>query len=87
MADLIRARFIHKILQEEGGRFLDRQTSQIQAKVKERSGRLLSGRRFQVYGSDGDFDGELVFTMSGSWISVTWAAGRRERGARSITGR
>ena len=35
MADLIRARFIHKILQEEGGRFLDRQTSQIQAKVKE----------------------------------------------------
>lgn len=61
MPDIIRARFIRKVLQEEGNRFLSRQTSQIQSKVKEKSGRLLAGRRFQVYGSDGDFDSELVF--------------------------
>ena len=83
MADLIRARFIYKILQEEGGRFLDRQTSQIQAKVKERSGRLLSGRRFQVYGSDGDFDGELVFThpIYERFLDIRHLGGR-EKGTR-----
>ena len=89
MADLIRARFIHKILQEEGGRFLDRQTSQIQAKVKERSGRLLSGRRFQVYGSDGDFDGELVFThpIYERFLDIRHLGGREKGTRRQIHNR
>lgn len=83
MPDIIRARFIRKVLQEEGNRFLSRQTSQIQSKVKERSGRLLAGRRFQVYGSDGDFDSELVFThpVYERFLDIRHLGGR-EKGVR-----
>jgi len=83
MPDIIRARFIRKVLQEEGNRFLSRQTSQIQSKVKEKTGRLLAGRRFQVYGSDGDFDSELVFThpVYERFLDIRHLGGR-EKGVR-----
>jgi len=83
MPDIIRARFIRKVLQEEGNRFLSRQTSQIQSKVKEKTGRLLAGRRFQVYGGDGDFDSELVFThpVYERFLDIRHLGGR-EKGVR-----
>lgn len=61
MADLIRARFIHKILNEEAHKFMQAQTSRIQSVLTERTGYLLTHRSAQAFGSDGDFEGVIVF--------------------------
>lgn len=58
----IRARFIHKILKEEGDDFLKRQGEQIQRKTQCHTGRLLEDRRIYVYSSVGDFSAKMEFT-------------------------
>ena len=62
MADLIKARFIHKILNEEAAKFLTAQTSRIEAVLTEHTGYLRTHRTARAYGSDGDFEGEIQFT-------------------------
>lgn len=62
MADLIKARFIHKILNEEAAKFLTSQTSRIEAVLTEHTGYLRTHRTARAYGSDGDFEGEIQFT-------------------------
>lgn len=59
---MILSRFIKKTLQEEGERFLRRQTGRIVSKTSERTGNLLRDRRISVYGSNGDFDAMMTFT-------------------------
>ena len=60
MRDLIRDRFIHKVLKQEGDKFFRGQTKQIESKLKRQTGNLLANRRIMIYGSNGDFDAMLV---------------------------
>ncbi len=62
MADLVRDRFIRKILEEEGSRMLSRQTARIQSSLGSRSGTLLNSRNVSVSGGSGSFDGQLTLT-------------------------
>lgn len=61
MADLVKARFIHKILNEEAENYLQGQTSRIRSVLTDRTGYLLSHRSAVAKGSDGDFDGVIEF--------------------------
>lgn len=61
MADLVRARFIKRILDDEAKKFISAQSSRIEAVLTQRSGNLLQSRSAKAYGSDGDFEGVIVF--------------------------
>lgn len=62
MTDIVRDRFVHKVLKEEGEKLLSAQTRRIEARLGSRTGTLLHRRSVRTYGGDGDFDGVLVFT-------------------------
>ena len=61
MADIVRDRFIHKVLKEEGEKLLSSQTLVIGAKLESHTGALLNNRSAKAYGGNGDFEGVLVF--------------------------
>lgn len=83
MDERIRSRFVHKVLTEEASRFHERQTVQIQNKTTERTGRLLRGRSYQVYGSDGSFEAQVVFSfpIEERFLDITHLGGS-EKGRR-----
>ena len=61
--DIVKDRFIHKVLTEEAGKLESAQTAQIRLKTTERTGRLLRDRSYRKYGSDGTFSAKLEFTF------------------------
>ena len=61
--DIVKDRFIHKILTEEAGKLEAAQTEQIRRRTAERSGRLIFGRSYRKFGSDGTFEGKIEFTF------------------------
>lgn len=61
--DIVKDRFIHKILTEEAGKLETAQTEQIRRRTTERSGRLIFGRSYRKFGSDGTFEGKIEFTF------------------------
>lgn len=61
--DIVKDRFIHKVLTEEAGKLESSQTAQIRLKTRERTGRLLRDRSYRKYGSDGSFSAKLEFTF------------------------
>ena len=63
MADIVKDRFIHKVLTEEAGKLEKSQTEQIRSKTTERTGRLLRDRSYRKFGSDGTFAAKLEFTF------------------------
>lgn len=62
MTDIVRDRFVHKVLKEEGEKLLSSQTRRIEARLESRTGALLHRRSIRIDGGHGDFDGVLVFT-------------------------
>lgn len=60
-ADLIRARFIHKVLDEEARKFYAAQTSRMEAVLGEKTGHLLTHRTVRALGGNGDFEGVVEF--------------------------
>lgn len=61
--DIVKDRFIHKVLTEEAGKLEAAQTAQIRKKTKEHTGRLLQERSYRKFGSDGTFSAKLEFTF------------------------
>lgn len=61
--DIVKDRFIHKVLTEEAGKLEATQTAQIRKKTKEHTGRLLQERSYRKFGSDGTFSAKLEFTF------------------------
>lgn len=61
--DIVKDRFIHKVLTEEAGKLESAQTEQIRRKTTEHTGRLLNQRSYRKYGSDGTFNAKLEFTF------------------------
>lgn len=61
--DIVKDRFIHKVLTEEAGKLETAQTTQIRKKTKEHTGRLLRDRSYRKFGSDGTFSAKLEFTF------------------------
>lgn len=61
--DIVKDRFIHKVLTEEAAKLESAQTEQIRRKTKEHTGRLLRERSYRKFGSDGTFSAKIEFAF------------------------